>query len=119
MNLFAFDVDGTLECKEEKSEYINGPVKISTLVRLSIYNKIVIVSPSPYYPKHSDGVSLFPIFAEYESNTYRHKNLLDAEKSFPVDGLKIYVSDNGDHKEADKAGFIFITEKEFAKKYND
>lgn len=118
MNLFAFDIDGTLECKEDDSEYINGPVKLSTLDRLAIHNKIVIVSPSPYYPKHSDGKPLYPIFAEYESDTYRHKNLLEAKSSFPVDGSYIYVSNNGDHKEAEKAEFIFITEKEFAEKFN-
>ncbi len=119
MNLICFDIDGTLECKEDDSEYINGPVKLTTLDHLAKKHRIVIVSPSPYYPKDDNGRSLYPIFSKYESNTYRHLNLLEAKESFPVDGLNIYVSNNGDYKEAEKAGFIFIDEKVFAENFNE
>jgi hypothetical protein len=119
LGLICFDTDGTLECKEENSQYINGPVKLSTLERLSKDYQIVIVSPSPYYPKYDDGKSIYPIFAEYGSNTMRHKNLSDALKAFPTDGVKIYVSNNGDREEANKADFIFIDEVSFAETHND
>lgn len=119
LGLICFDIDGTLECKEEDSQYINGPVKLRTLERLSKDYQIAMVSPSPYYPKHSDGSNLYPVFAQYGSDTMRHKNLLDALKAFPTYGVKLYVSNNGDKKEADKADFVFIDEVNFAEDYND
>ena len=117
--LICFDMDGTIECIEDKSEYISGPVKISTLCTLANYCEVFIVSPSPYFPKHDDGTPMFHISADYGSDTMRHVNLLralgvfiEAHKKSP--SIKLYVSNNGDWKEAQKAGFIYVDAQMFA-----
>ena len=120
MTLIAFDVDGTLECKEENSQYISGPVKLNHLLWLStdFHNVIVMVSPSPYAPKE-DIKEIFIRESQYGSNTMRHRNLLKAKEKYPQkDNLYLYVSDNGDYAEAKKAGFIYIDALMFANGYS-
>lgn len=118
--LICFDTDGTIECAEENSEYISGPIKISTLCTLQNYCEVIIVSPSPYYPKYDDGESMFLLENEYGSDTMRHMNLLKALNRFikahkKSPAIKLYVSNNGDYKEAQKAGFIYVDALMFAK----
>lgn len=120
--LICFDVDGTIESIEANSEYVSGPVELKTLVKLQNHNVICVVSPSPYFPKGPMGLPLFPVFAEWGSDTYRHQNLLDALKwyndIFQDDPpLKLYVSNNGDYIEAEKAGFIYVDADTFARSF--
>jgi hypothetical protein len=111
--LIAFDIDDTIGSKEESSEYVNGPIPVPVLLELAKSCVIVMVSPSPYYPKDAEGKSIFPRCCEYGSDTMRHVNL-EAARQYYVNNLgmrpqlKLYVSNNGDYKEAEKAGFIYI-----------
>lgn len=121
--LIALDNDGTIECKDESSEYVNGPIPIAVLEILNKWHTVVIVSPSPYYPKKPNREPLFPICAQYGSDTMRHVNLMGALNYFRSThngldpSLCLYVSNNGDYKEAEKAGFIYIDAKMFANAY--
>lgn len=112
------DIDGTIESTEEKSEYVNGPIKIIHLYTLELDHKIVLVSPSPYFPKNMKGESIYPIIADFGSGEMRYANLLKAKDVYPQrDNLYLYVSNNGDYKEAQKAGFIYIDAQMFANAY--
>lgn len=98
---------------EGESDYVRGVINTSSLRKLSRRAVITMVSPSPFYPKESDGSPTFPIFANEASSTYRHSNLNDSvdycKKTFgETPTLKLYVSNNGDLEEARKAGFVYI-----------
>jgi hypothetical protein len=94
--LIAFDVDGTLETT-------GGPITLEMLNQLQAAGAfIAIVSPSALRPRE------FPTFIGSD----RTQNLLAAKKEYPAD-LSIYVSDNGDHDEAELAGFIYIDRFDF------
>ena len=107
--LICLDVDGTIETGQP-----NGPVTIKKLEDLEAEGCIiVIVSPSPNIPRRKNGVWRFPIFADKS----RAENLQDAVAYLHKQGLdpifKIYVSDNGDWHEAEKAKFIYCDAKMF------
>jgi len=114
--LICFDVDGIFEQREEESQYVKGPLDPFELRdHFCDHDSVcMIVSPSPYFPKDINGEPLFEKHAEWESNTMRWKNLIDCQKAciVPPD-IKIYVSDNGDFKEAKKAGFIYCDINDF------
>lgn len=121
MALIALDIDGTIESQNEKSEYVNGPIKIADLFLLEDAHFICLVSPSPFYPRLEDNITpMFPIFAKWGSDTMRWKNLIDAEKHWKESQfgddlqLKLYVSNNKDYNEAKKAGFAYIEADQFA-----
>lgn len=115
--LIAFDVDGIFKQDSKESDYVKGPIDpVEVLLKFhdKHFNLCCIVSPSPYYPKNKDGSSMFPIYAKEASVTMRHKNLLDAvEDTLVKPDIKLYISDNGDHKEAKKAGFIYVDVNDF------
>ena len=115
--LIAFDVDGIFQQKEEDSQYVKGPLDprdIEVAFNDNFNCTCMIVSPSPYYPRKNDKTSLFDRHCEWESNTMRWKNLVDCVKSCMVKpDIRIYVSDNGDVKEAKKAGFIYVDVNDF------
>lgn len=116
--LICFDIDGVFKQDKEESRYVNGPVDPQWVKDLlSNGDLITLVSPSPFYPRDKDGFPMFPIFDKYPSNNYRHKNLQDSInycRTFFNPILKLYVSDNGDWKEAQKAGFVYIDAQMFA-----
>lgn len=116
--LICFDIDGVFKQKEELSQYVNGPIDPEWVKDLNSNGDLItLVSPSPFYPKDDKGFPLWPVFAEFESNDYRHRNLLNSIeycKQFFNPILKLYVSDNGDYKEAQKAGFVYVDSQMFA-----
>ena len=108
--LVCLDTDGVLESGNPK-----GPIEIRRLEKLESGGAIIIlVSPSPNYPK---GRNNLPLFTQIATNT-RRENLEDAAKwvqGYGMDPiLRLYVSDNGDWREAEDAGFIYIDSKMFA-----
>jgi len=115
--MIAFDVDGIFKQDSKESEYVKGPLdptKVKVMYDDGHFNTCVIVSPSPYFPCDNAGKSLFKRYCKESSNTYRHKNLLDAVDDCMVKpDIKIYVSDNGDVAEARKAGFLYCDVKDF------
>jgi len=113
-----FDTDGTLKTPEmeNEGEYVKGVIDQSILEYLW-NNKIAIsiVSESPFYPKTEKGEPRFHVHC----GKSRAENLIDATNCYieyigKEPNLKLYVSDNGDYKEAEKAGFIYIDAKMFA-----
>ena len=90
--LFCFDVDGTLDCKEnDNEEYLKGIIPEKVLDDLyDDGHDIAIVSPSPYFPqkwKHS-------WFCRNSSNDYRWENIKNAMNYYKVKENKvIYVDD--------------------------
>ena len=120
--LIAFDVDGIFKQEQEQSEYVAGQLdaeKIDVMYNDGINSKCVIVSSSPYYPK-KNGKSLWELYAKNETNDMRYKNLLDSVSALTdnVD-LKLYVSDNGDYDQAEKAGFIYVDVNDFQKIFEE
>ena len=117
--IICFDVDGIFQQREEQSQYVTGPIN-PDYVNDNFNDKkdsiCFVVSPSPYYPKGKNGEPMFSTFAQWQSNTMRWKNLVDAVDSLTVrPDVRIYVSDNGDMKEAQKAGFIYCDVMDFQK----
>jgi len=114
--LIAWDVDGIFTQKDEQSEYIAGVIdadKIDRMYNDGIDSKCVIVSSSPYYPK-KNGKSLWELYTKNETNDMRYQNLLDSVNALSVNvDLKLYVSDNGDYDQAEKAGFIYVDVNDF------
>ncbi len=97
MNLYAFDVDGTLETS-------NGPVTILRLKQLqSLGHAVVIVSPSELAP------------ADFEKCLPgdRTANLVEAATRYPQAKRKVYVSDNNDQASAEATGFEYIPHDRF------
>lgn len=122
--LICFDTDGTLLTEEmiDGGQYVMGVIPTDILSSLEQRGfSICIVSPSPYYPKYENGSPIFRMSNREASGTYRHANLLSAVEQVSALGItperKIYVSDNGDKNEADKAGFEFMTPQDFLIKY--
>jgi len=116
--LICFDVDGIFEQPDEESQYVKGPIDPFIVRDHFVHHDsaVMIVSPSPYFPKDINGKPLFEKHAKWESNTMRWKNLVDCQKACMVPpDLKLYVSDNGDFKEAKKAGFIYVDVNDFEK----
>jgi len=92
--LICFDVDGSLECKEnDNEEYLKGVVPENLLVKL--WKKgyaIAIVSPSPYFPDKWKGDNHW--FKRNGSNDYRWENVDDAIKYYKTERLNTtYVDD--------------------------
>lgn len=108
--LIALDTDGTLDTGKPE-----GPILTRWLELLQQNGAIVVlVSPSPNCPK---GRNNLPLFTQIASKS-RRENLEDSVKwvqSYGMDPiLKIYTSDNGDWREAQDAGFIYVDAKSFA-----
>jgi len=92
--LFCFDVDGTLDCKEnDNEEYLKGTIPEDVLVELwKKGHKITIVSPSPFFPKKWKGENHW--FARNDSNDYRWENIKDAISYYMMDKFNtIYIDD--------------------------
>lgn len=107
--LIAFDTDGVLETGKPA-----GPVEIRRLEKLQSDGAIIVlVSPSPNCPK---GRNNLPLFTQIATKT-RRENLEEAAKwaqGYGLDPiLKLYVSDNGDWREAKDAGFTYIASEMF------
>ena len=107
--LLCFDTDGVIQTGKPE-----GPVETKWLELLQSNGAIVVlVSPSPNCPK---GRNNLPLFTQIASKS-RRENLEDAVKwvqSYGFDPiLKLYVSDNGDWREAKDAGFTYIASEMF------
>jgi hypothetical protein len=99
MTVFCFDVDGTLETSD-------GPIPIAVLAGLKCDHYVYLVSPSSARP-HG-----FPIVV---SQTSRVESLRQVKKMHPdtPDEEFLYISDNGDQREAQLAGFRYVWHNEF------
>lgn len=118
--LIAFDTDGIFKAlpyysKEDlewfDNAYIAGPID-PLLVKneLKPIADIYIVSESPFYPKEPDGTPMFPVLNSLPS---RYLNIIECYNSYwdkyqQEPKVKLYVSDNGDYAEAQKAEFRYI-----------
>ena len=93
--LICFDVDGTLDCKDNDNEssYLKGIIPEKLLVELwKKGHEIAIVSPSPYFPDKWKGKNHW--FAEFGSNEMRWRNISDAMAFYKrTSDLTIYVDD--------------------------
>lgn len=99
MNVYAFDVDGTLETS-------NGPIGIRKLRMLQGQGHYVyIVSPSMARPKD------FPVVLVGT----RAENLAMVKSMHPDEDRFVYLSDNNDQPEAAAAGFEYVDARDFGK----
>ena len=118
--LICFDVDGTIDCKENDNEdYLKGIIPENVLVELwKQGNQIAIVSPSPYFPDKWKGDNHW--FCRNSSNDYRWENINDAMIYYGNLGLDVvYVDDLvGNHKLVQKVlpSVVCYTPEEFLKK---
>jgi hypothetical protein len=123
--LVCFDTDGIFRCMDyytddEKTWFESGQVA-GPLDPSDIRNHIgdvadmYIVSESPFYPKHPDKSSIFPIQNDLPS---RYINLIECYNKYWTKfgqdpKQKWYVSDNNDYVEATKAEFEYIRHDRF------
>lgn len=115
--VIALDTDGIFHSSEIDSGYISGPMDVQKFSKWLSTQKMcqaVTVSESPYYPKNPDGSPMFLI----KSGKSRAENLEDAVKLTNNPSIKLYVSDNGDIKEAEKADFFYVDVRLFAQLLN-
>jgi hypothetical protein len=115
--LIALDTDGIFHTEEDSSEYVSGLMDVNKFVKWVEQQKMckaITVSESPFYPKNPDGSSMFPIC----QGKSRAENLEDAKKLTNNPSIKLYVSDNGDIKEAEKADFFYVDVRLFAQLLN-
>ena len=95
--LICFDVDGTIDCKEnDKEEYLKGIIPEGKLVELWMKgHKIAICSPSPYFPdkwkgdnhwfcRNGDGFSRW----ENIQDAMNFHNITDKDQVIYVDDLR-------------------------------
>ena len=121
--LICFDTDGVFKQSIEHSEYIEGPIdpkRIQDLEKQGV--SVAIVSPSPYYPKQPNGEHMFSTLGYWKNNSDRHRNLEAARKFYTTVNNKepiicLYVSDNDDWQEAQKAKFVYVDVKMFANSF--
>ena len=99
MTVFAFDVDGTLETSA-------GPISIAVLQGLKCDHYVYLVSPSAARPKG------FPIVVSSSSRVESLRQVRKMHPDEPDEGF-LYISDNGDQREAQLAGFTYIWHNEF------
>ncbi len=100
--LICLDTDGTLETS-------GGLVMVSRLLQLGAAGvKLVVVSPSPNYPKDEEGSPLF----ELRNQLTRSENLRLSKERYPSD-LYLYVSDNGDNHISKECGFVHVHPNDF------
>jgi len=113
--LICFDIDGTLDCKEnDNEEYLKGIIPEKLLVKLwKDGNHIAIVSPSPYFPDKWKGDDHW--FKEYGSNSYRWKNVFDAMKYYRMNSYNtIYVDDlESNRMQLEKLDIVAFTPEDF------
>lgn len=118
--LICFDVDGTLDCKENDNEdYLKGVIPEEVLVDL--WKKgygIAIVSPSPYFPDKWKGENHW--FCKNGSNDYRWENVDDAINYYKTSRYNtIYVDDlEANCKQLMKLDVISYSPELFLKIYN-
>lgn len=99
MNVYAFDVDGTLETSD-------GPIWIRQLRMLQGQGHYVyIVSPSMKRPKG------FPVVLVGT----RAENLAAVKSMHPDEDRFVYLSDNNDQAEAEAAGFEYVDRNDFGR----
>ena len=119
-HLICFDTDGIFKPLDYYSDddkkwfddgYIAGPID-PQIVKNKILPiaEIFVVSESPFYPKHPDGSPMFHVQNDLPG---RYLNLTECynlywEKYGQDPKTKLYVSDNGDYAEAQKAEFTYI-----------
>lgn len=118
--LICFDTDGIFKQMDYYSEddkqwfedgYIAGPIDPQIVhAKILPICEIYVVSESPFYPKMPDGTPMFPVQNDQPS---RYLNLTECynlywEKYGQDPKTKLYVSDNGDYNEAQKAEFTYI-----------
>jgi hypothetical protein len=121
--LICFDVDGTLDCKEnDGEEYLKGIIPEEVLVNLWKQGfGIAIVSPSPYFPDKWKGNNHW--FQRNGSNDYRFENIKDAMECYNTQDFNVlYVDDLiGNHKIVNKVlpDVICYTPEQFMKGYGD
>lgn len=116
--LICFDVDGIF-IQSEQIDYVSGPINPSDIMNLEKQGVFVtIVSPSPYFPKNSENTSLFELCNSEPENDRRHINLENSkERYFQKYNRQpencIYISDNEDYDESEKAGFVYVDVNDF------
>jgi len=118
--LIAFDTDGIFQCLPYYSDedkkwfddgYIAGPIDpVIVKTKLTSIADMYIVSESPFYPKNPDGTPMFPVINDLPG---RYLNITECynrywEKYHQEPDVKLYISDNGDYSEAQKADFKYI-----------
>ncbi len=94
MALYCFDVDGTIDCKENDSEeYLKGVIKTDVLLDLEKQgHKIAIVSSSPFFPEKWKGDNYW--FKRNADGFCRLQNIRDAQKYHGVSDYEtIYIDD--------------------------
>jgi hypothetical protein len=97
MTVYAFDPVGALETS-------GGPIPTAVLDGLKCDHYVYLVSRSPDRPKG------FPIVVSSES---RVESLRQVKRMHPDTDDFIYISANGDHREAELAGFRYVWHSEF------
>jgi len=129
--LICFDTDGIFKALPYYSEHdkewfedghVAGPIDPQI-----VYNKVLpfadiyVVSESPFYPKLSDGKPMFPVQnnlpGRYLNLTQCYNMFWDKYDQDPK--AKLYVSDNGDYGEAQKAEFTYIKHDLFIRTMKD
>ena len=118
--LICFDVDGTLDCKEnDNEEYLKGIIPENYLVELwKMGYGIAIVSPSPFFPEKWKGENHW--FCEYGSNEYRWKNVDDAISSNKTNRFNtLYVDDlEANRKQLENLDVISYSPEKFLAMYH-
>lgn len=93
--LICFDVDGTIDCKEnDGEEYLKGIIPENDIVELwKKGHKIAICSPSPYFPQKWKGDNHW--FQRNGDGFCRWENIQDAMKFYNITDKDkvIYVDD--------------------------
>ena len=120
--LFCFDVDGTLDCKEnDNEEYLKGIIPEQKLIDLSHQGHIIaIVSPSPYFPSMWKDKNWF---CRNGDGFNRWENIKDAMEFYNIEDKNkvVYVDDlKGVLKLVKKFGIEQVyTPEEFMEKFSD
>jgi len=129
--LICFDTDGIFKPLPYYTEhdkewfddgYIAGPID-PQLVRNKVLPiaDIYVVSESPFYPKNPDGTPMFPVQNNLPGRalnlTQCYNMYWDKYDQDPKS--RLYVSDNGDYSEAQKADFTYIRHDLFERTMKD
>ncbi len=125
--LICFDTDGIFQKQDYYSKddkiwfddaYVGGPIDPNIVkTEITKFADVYVVSESPFYPKEKDGTPMLEIQNDQPS---RYLNLQAAynrywDKYEQEPDAKLYVSNNGDYNEANKAEFTYIRHDLFLK----